>query len=194
MIYTPRAKEFEFYRRLGKWRDSGGTEAFYQFLLAYPLEGFDPYAPAPQTAAKRDLIDINRKSPELFWFAWRSSEIDLPYHPCATGQAYRAYTKWCQRSGDRFPFKQNLFTRNLLRISEGEGGQLREKVFTFKDDLGNPKSIRMLLTLPEQPPADQKAGVWAKYCCDTFEKDLSRYVYGGFPPSPSDKEPSGGQE
>jgi putative DNA primase/helicase len=193
VIYTPRAKDFEFYRKLGKWRDNGGTEAFYQFLLEYPLEGFDPYAPAPQTVAKRDLIDINRKSPELFWLAWKAGEIDLPYWPCSTSQAYRAYTKWCQRIGDRFPFKQNLFTRNLLRISEGEGYPLREKVMSPKDELGTYKAIRMLLTLPEQPPEGQPAGVWAGDSRDAFEKELNRYVYGGFPPSPTDGSTGGEQ-
>ena len=192
VIYTPRAKEFAFYRELGKWRDNGGTAAFYQFLLEYPLEGFDPYAPAPQTAAKRDLIDINRKSPELFWLAWSSGEIDLPYHPCSTTQAYRAYTKWCQRIGDRFPFKQNLFTRNLLRISEGENSPIREKVMSPKDDLGAYKAIRMLLTLPEQPPQDRKAGEWAGDCRDSFERALKDYVYGGFPPTPGDGQTNGG--
>ena len=193
VIYTPRAKDFEFYRALGKWRDSGGAEAFYDYLRTYPLEGFDPYAPAPQTAAKRDLIDINRKSPELFWLAWQSGEIDLPYHPCSTSQAYRAYTKWCQRIGDRFPFKQNLFTRNLLRISEGEGKPMREKVMSPKDELGNYKAIRMLLTLPEQPPEGQPAGVWAGDCRDAFERYLKDYVYGGFPPSPTDGSTGAGE-
>lgn len=194
VIYTPRAKDFSFYRALGKWRDNGGTEAFYRYLLDYPLAGFDPYAPAPQTAAKRDLIDINRKSPELFWLAWQGGEIDLPYHPCSTSQAYRAYTKWCQRNGDRFPFKQNLFTRNLLRISESEGKPLREKVMSPKDDLGNYKAIRMLLTLQEQPPEDRKGGEWAGECRDAFERALKRFVSADSPLSPNDDQSAGGYE
>lgn len=194
VIYTPRAKDFSFYKALGQWRDNGGTEAFYEFLLTYPLDGFDPYAPAPQTAAKRDLIDINRKSPELFWLSWQAGEIDLPYWPCSTSQAYRAYTKWCQRTGDRFPFKQSLFTRTLLRISEGEGKPLREKVMSPKDELGNYKAIRMLLTLPEQPPEDRKAGEWAGDCRDSFETVLNRYVFGGFPRPPGADDQTGGEE
>ena len=193
VIYTPRAKDFAFYSRLGKWRDSGGIEAFYEFLLTYPLDGFDPFAPAPQTAAKRDLIDINRKSPELFWLAWKDSEIDLPYESCSCSQAYRAYTKWCQRTGDRFPFKQNLFTRNLLRISEGEGMPLREKVMGLreKDSLEKARSTRMLLTMPDQPPAQAMAqgttaGQWALWCYDAFEKALNKYIYGGIPSTPAD--------
>lgn len=190
VIYTPRAKEFEFYRRLGQWRDSGGIEAFYAYLLAYPLEGFDPFAPAPQTAAKRDLIDINRKSPELFWLAWSAGEIDLPYWPCATTQAYRGYLKWCQRTGDRFPLKQNMFTRMVLRISEAEGRACREKVMAPKDELGVKKSERMLLTL--EPP-DKDQGVWAGDCRDAFEKELRKFMGGEFPRSP-DGTANGGEE
>jgi len=127
----------------------------------------------------------------LFWLLWKSGEIDLPYEPCSTTQAYRAYTKWCQRTGDRFPFKQNLFTRNLLRISEGEGMPLREKVMGLreKDSLVKAKSTRMLLTLPDQPPLAQleqgiKEGEWAIWSYDSFEKSLNKYIYGGSPPPP----------
>lgn len=184
VIYTPRAKDFTYYKALGKWRDDGGAEAFYHFLLHYNLKDFDPYSPAPQTLAKRDLIDINRKSPELFWLAWHSGEIDLPYWPCSTTQAYRGYTKWCQRTGDRFPFKQNIFTRTLLRFSEGQDKPMREAVMSPKDAMGNYKSIRMLLTLPEQPPKDAKVGEWAGECRDAFETPLSKYVYGSSPRPP----------
>lgn len=188
VIYTPPAKEFAFYRRLGQWRDSGGIAAFYQFLLTYPLEDFDPYAPAPQTAAKRDLIDINRKSPELFWLAWQGGEIDLPYWSCAVSQSYRAYVKWCTRTGDRFPFKQNLYTRMLLRISETHGNPCREKVMAPKDSLGIKKSERMLL-VTDPPDTDQ--GVWAGECRDAFEKELRKYMGMGFPHSPGGDDTGG---
>lgn len=191
VIYTPRAKDFEFYRRLGRWRDNGGIEAFYEYLLTYPLEDFDPYQPAPATSAKRDLIDINRKSPELFWLAWSQGEIDLPYHPCATSQAYRGYLKWCQRTGDRFPLKQNLFTRMVLRISEAEGTPpIREKVMAPKNEFGVKKAERMLLPL-DPPEKDQ--GIWAAQCRDDFERELRKYLGDGFPRSPSD-DANGGEQ
>ncbi|MGH8758078.1 MAG: primase-helicase family protein, partial [Burkholderiales bacterium] len=161
VVYTPRAKDFAYYKALGAWRDAGGTEAFFAYLLEYPLKDFDPYAPAPTTAAKRDLIDINRKSPERFWLAWAGGEIDLPYHPCTTGQAYRAYLKYAQRVGDRFPVQQSMFTRMAMRISESEGKPAREKVMAL-DTLGTRKSERMFLTL--DPPADRKQGEWATEC------------------------------
>jgi hypothetical protein len=181
VIYTPKAKPFEFYKALGVWRDGGGVAAFYHFLLTYPLEGFDPYAPAPQTAAKRALIDSNRKSPELFWFEWSKGEIDLPYWPCSVQQVYRGYVKWCQRAGDRFPFKVNDFTAHLVRISDSEGAPVRVKVMAPKNEHGIKKSERMLLTL-DPPPQDQ--GVWATDCRSAFEDALRKYIGNSFPRSP----------
>lgn len=183
VIYTPRAKDFGYYKAIGKWRDTGGTEAFYQFLLEYPLKDFDPYAPAPTTAAKRDLIEINRKSPERFWLAWHNGEIDLPYHPCTTSQAYRAYLKYAQRSGDRFPAQQGMFTRMAMRIAEAEGGYAREKVMKLENDLGTLKAQRMFLTI-DPPEKDQ--GAWATRCRTDFDVHLSKYIGGGFPRSPND--------
>ena len=191
VIYTPKAKPFEFYKALGRWRDNGGVAAFYAYLLAYPLDGFDPFAPAPQTAAKRDLIDSNRKSPELFWFEWSKHEIDLPYEPCSVPQAYRAYTKWCQRAGDRFPFKVNDFTATLVRISDSQDRPVRVKVMAPKNELGIKKSERMLLTL--EPPPDRKEGEWATECREAFEISLRKYIGTIFPRSP-ESDASGDQE
>lgn len=190
VIYTPRAKDFAYYKALGQWRDNGGTEAFYAYLLDYPLKDFDPYAPAPTTAAKRDLIDINRKSAERFWLAWHSGEIDLPYHPCTCSQAYRAYLKYAQRVGDRFPVQQGMFTRMAMRIAEAEGGYAREKVMKL-DTLGTRKAERMFLTL-DPPP--EKQGEWATGCKEDFEKHLSKYIGGGFPRSPDGGSDGGGGE
>src|SRR5205085_4828808 len=38
VIHTPRAREFEFYRKLKAWRQAGGVQAFYHYLLDYPLQ------------------------------------------------------------------------------------------------------------------------------------------------------------
>lgn len=182
VIYTPRAKDFTYYRALGVWRDSGGVAAFYDFLLEYPLDGFDPYAPAPVTTAKKELIDINRKSPELFWLAWKDGEIDLPYRSCAVAQAYRGYLKWCQRTGDRFPFKQGMFTRTLLRMAESHDPPAREKVMKLTDPSQPNRCMRMLLVT--EPPSDAQ-GAWAADCFSAFEHDLRKFC-GDFPRSPGD--------
>ena len=131
--------------------------------------------------AQHARIDINRKSPELFWLAWSKGEIDLPYHPCSLSQAYRGYLKWCQRTGDRFPFKQNMFTRTLLRIAETCDMPLREKVMAPRNALGVKKSERMLLMVD---PPEQDQGTWAGECRESFETALRSYMGEGFPRPP----------
>lgn len=187
VIYTPRAKDFEYYRRLGQWRDNGGIAAFFHFLLDYPLEGFDPYAPAPFTKAKGDLIDINRKSPERFWQEWQGGLLDLPYRSCSLSQAYQAYLKYAQRTGDRFPIQRPVFTRMVLRFSEAMGKPAREKVMQVAR-AGAKKAERMFLVC--DPPADISQGEWASECVEQFQEHLQ--VYAGWSPhSPGASDDSG---
>lgn len=193
VIYTPRAREFEFYRKLKAWKEAGGLAAFYAYLLAYPLADFDPFAPAPHTQAKLDLIDMNRKSPERFWLEWAGGELDLPYRSCSMAQAYRAYLKYAQRTGDRFPVQRNVFTRMLLRISESMAGTLdpprqpaREWTAGVTDETAVRKTTRLLLVTDK--PDDVAAGEWASECVCAFEKPLSDYL-GYEPRSPDGSKP-----
>lgn len=189
VIYTPRAREFKYYQDLKAWYAGGGVQAFYDYLLHYPLDGFDPFAPAPLTQAKLDLIDMNRKSPERFWLEWAGGELDLPYRTCSMAQAYRAYLKYAQRTGDRFPVQRNVFTRMLLRISESMAESLgkkpaREWIAAVTDETAAArKTTRMLLVMDR--PEGVNAGEWASECVQQFDKELREYL--GFDPrSPGD--------
>lgn len=189
VIYTPRAREFEFYRKLKAWKEAGGLAHFYEYLLSYPLDDFDPFAPAPVTQAKLDLIDMNRKSPERFWLEWAGGEIDLPYRSCSMAQAYRAYLKYAQRTGDRFPVQRNVFTRMVLRISESMAGTLtppkqpaKEWMAAVTDEASaRRRTTRMLLVAPK--PDEVGGGEWASQCVSAFEKELSDYLGYGLPSS-----------
>lgn len=203
VVYTPRAKDPDYYRKLGEWRDNGGAEAFYHFLLTYPLDGFHPYSPAPMTAAKEALIEINRKSPEQFWAEWSSGELDLPYQACAVDQSYAAYLKWCQRTGDRYPFKRNQFTPTLTRFAEGQGRPVRIKPMNVAKPGEVKKTTRMLLVsepVLKQPGAgpDDVAmteGEWATSSVSDFDKALKKYIgYGSGSPSHDGGDADGGSE
>lgn len=178
VLYTPRAREFEFYAELGAWRAAGGVAAFYHFLLHYPLTGFDPFAPAPATKAKADLIDINRKSPERFWLEWSGGELGLPYRSCTIGQAYQAYLKYAQRTGDRFPVQQVMFTRMVLRISDTEGRpcQLKPMKVNFSpNSVAGSERVQRMLLVCEIPP-DTPMGEWATDAWRQFDDELQRYL------------------
>ena len=182
VVFTPPAREPAFYQRLGAWRKDNGAAKLYHYLLNYPLDGFDPYAPAPVTEAKQDLIDLNRKSPERFWREWAAGELDLPYWSCSVAQAYQAYLKYCQRTGERYPTQRNMFTRLVTRMSETERKSVREKVMKV-GDVGNRVCMRMLLVT--DPPESTPQGEWATACVEAFEVELKKYM-GYRPHSPGD--------
>jgi putative DNA primase/helicase len=180
VIYTPPPLERDFYRSLGEWRGNDGLQAWYHYLLKYTLDDFDPYAPAPITQAKRDLIELNRKSPERFWAEWSGGELDdLPYWPCTVDQAYRAYAKYCQRVGERYPAQKAIFSRMVVRVSESLQKPLRQKQMRVAD-----RVARMLL--PVEPP-EQGQGEWADAGVRAFEAELGNYLRG--PHSPVGGEP-----
>lgn len=189
VVYTPPAREREFYARLGAWRKAGGVQALYHYLLEYPLDDWDPYAPAPMTRAKQSLIDLNRKSPERFWAEWAGGELDLPYRSCTLEQAYRAYLAYARRTGDRFPLQRALFTRMVLRFSETMGRPASEKVMhpdtTGLTPDGRAKATRMFLVCA---PPDTAKGQWATEAAQDFEPLLRKYLYGDHPPSPDGDE------
>lgn len=188
VIYTPRAREFEFYKRLKDWKAAGGVAALYHYLLHYPLDDFDPFAPAPMTQAKADLIDMNRKSPERFWRDWSSGELDLPYQSCSIAQAYQAYLAYARRTGERFPMQRNVFTRMVVRMAENEGRPVREKVMKV-GAVGAKTCERMLLVT--DPPENRPQGEWATECVSSFEEALKRYLGYG-PRSPDGSDPADG--
>jgi putative DNA primase/helicase len=177
VLYTPPAMAEGEYKALGAWRAGGGLAAWYQYLLEYPAEDFNPYAPAPVTRAKEDLIALNRSTAERFWIEWSEGMLDLPYRSCSVGQAYRAYLVYSRRTGERFPDKQGLFTRRVLRISEQRGKACREKIMKVDQEEGSLSrvlSTRMLLVC--DPPDGVKLGEWASDTHRAFARELASYI------------------
>jgi putative DNA primase/helicase len=191
VIFTPQALDAAFYKALGVWRSSGGLEAWYHYLLHYELDGFDPYAPAPATEAKQDLIELNRKTPERFWLEWSGGELGLPYHSCAVDQVYRAYGKYCQRVGDRFPMQKPVFSRMLVRMADSMRRTVRVKSMKPTMPDGAERTTRMLLiTEPTLGPGESE-GEWASATVAAFEKALRTYLHG--PHSPENEDIPGGR-
>lgn len=188
VVYTPKAREDQYYIDLGKWRDNGGVEAFYDYLLSYPLGDFSPYTKPPMTEAKTNLIGLNRKSPERFWAEWSDGELDLPYRSCGRSQAYRAYIKWCQRTGERYPFNETLFSSTLTRFSDTQGKPARIKGMNVTRPGHARKTQRMLLvTEPDfgEGESKQTEGAWATNAVESFEDELRKYLgYGSGSPAP----------
>lgn len=194
VIYTPRMREFEYYVNLKKWRNNNGAAKFYKWLLEYKCvdeatgKPFDPYAPAPFTKAKADLIDINRKSPERFWLEWSEGMLDLPYQSCSMEQAYQAYTKYAMRIGDRFPLQANVFSRMINRFAENQNKPIRVKPMQITQAAGGRKAYRMLLVCEPVIDEGTNEGEWASATVKAFGEHLRRYIGGGYSPRPSEQE------
>lgn len=179
VIHTPPARERMFYERFGQWRRNGGAARLYRYLLDYPLADFDPFAPAPKTAAKRELIGLSAKTPERFWLEWHAGEIDLPYASCSAAQAYRAYTKYAQRVGDRFPVQRQVFTALVTRVADLHGERVTVRVMQVAR--GGVKTVATRMLLVAAPP-DHGLGQWATDAEASFELALRRYLHS--PASP----------
>ena len=176
VIQTPAAREFSYYKNLARWRAEGGTAAWFDFLLSYPLDGFEPFGPAMKTRAKQELIEINLKSAERFWIEWSGSELGLPYRTCAVDQAYSAYKTYAVRIGDRFPVQKYLFTRLVQNISRQHQRPCTVKVMKVDHGVGgfrDVRSVRMLLVMPIPP--DEPLGEFASDAYRQFIAPLNAY-------------------
>lgn len=193
VVFTPPAREAEFYKKLAHWRMWGGSAAWMSYLKQYNLEGFDPYAPPPVTAAKLDLIDLNRKTPERFWMEWSASELALPYASCSVDQAYRAYNRYSQRVGDRYPVQKQLFSRMVARVSDSLKRPLRIKTMKVADETNAvDRATRMLLVTEPKILEGVTEGSWATACVEAFERQLRKYLHNPHSPEGAETEGASG--
>lgn len=112
---------------------AGGVEAFYAYLLALPLGGFTAHTKPPDTAAKRDLVELGRDEPERFFDQWRKEMLDLPYGVAAAEDLYAVFRRWCMRQGERHVPSMTRFGRSAKIIFSADVKRLPEKGREFSD-------------------------------------------------------------
>jgi hypothetical protein len=116
VIWTPPAKSPEFYQAVDAERLKGGAAGLYHYLLQLDLTGFNAHAKPVMTEAKRDLIQISKSPPELFFDEWSAGQLAVPYHAAGALDLYRAFLKWCQINGEKHPPSQTKFGRAMGRL------------------------------------------------------------------------------
>jgi hypothetical protein len=73
MVIEARAKQpKEFYDSVSAAIAAGAVEAFYHFLLNFPLDGFDEHTKPLMTLAKERVIEFGLNSWMSFHRAWKS--------------------------------------------------------------------------------------------------------------------------
>jgi putative DNA primase/helicase len=101
VIEARRKQDKEFYDAVQDVIQAGGCEAFYQFLLTLPLDGFNEHTKPPMTLAKERVIEFGLNSWMSFHRAWKDGYLDAPYCSCLSEDLFIMYKRWCDRSGEK---------------------------------------------------------------------------------------------
>jgi len=170
VVYCPAKRTDDLYQRVSASFDRGAIAAMYEALLARDLTGFHTHTPPPMTTAKADLVELGLKPAERFAREWLSQGMDLPMHPCSTGQLYRAFGKWCRINGERAP-NQAHFTTAVTKYA---GDRLTKKTASpAATHLG----MSIVLWVPKGTgPVDGRS--WYSFAQDavgTYDSHLARF-------------------
>jgi putative DNA primase/helicase len=178
VIFTARAREREFYARIGDWlREENGRGIFMHYLLHLDLGEFDPYAPAPMTQAKRDLQELSKQPAERFWGEWKSGYAGLPYLTCTSAQIYRGFRRWCGLTGERNPPVQTVFSRQVMRLA----GDAVDVVKVFDKVSQTGKRFWVVREHEQRDRGEAAQSTWLSVCEDVFQDKLNKFVGTSMP-------------
>jgi putative DNA primase/helicase len=172
VVYTPPRDEKGLYARVAECLGKGGAAAFYDFLMTVPLDGFDEFQIPPMTRAKEDLIELGLRPQERFVREWVAGYLPLPLRVCSTEQLYRAFQRWAQATGERFPPAQVVFSKGVEKAARGK---LRCHSVKLDQGQNGKQAIRVWIPGDAGPPDGQTMGEWAKESCAAFESDMARF-------------------
>ena len=172
VVYTPPRDEKGLYARVAECLANGGAAAFYDFLMTVPLDGFDEFQIPPMTRAKADLIELGLRPHERFVREWVAGYLPLPLRVCSTEQLYRAFQRWAQATGERFPPAQVVFSKGVEKAARGK---LRCHSVKLDQGQNGKQAIRVWIPGEAGPPDGQTMGEWAKESCAAFESDMARF-------------------
>ena len=91
----------DFTDRMKALMKQGLSEAFYAYLLAYPLGNFDEHTKPLMTEAKRKIIRFGRPGWDAFHESWKEGALRAPYVSCLSEDLYEVYKRWCERNQER---------------------------------------------------------------------------------------------
>jgi putative DNA primase/helicase len=81
--------------------ENGLIEAFYGFLLDYPLGDFTPHTKPVMTPSKQRVINFGRPDWEAFYLTWMAGDLAVPYCSCLSDDLYVIYSRCCSKYGWR---------------------------------------------------------------------------------------------
>lgn len=188
VVYTPTPEDRDLYDRVRAFLAAGGAAKFLDYLLRYPLEDFHEHTKPLMTEAKQELIELSMAPEERFMSDWMEGYLHLPLQVCSAEQLYRAFKRWCETSGEKYPPPQAAFTTAakrwaIERIERDEYGKRLEpclayKVVTLPNQAASSgrKSARCWLPRGTGPLNGVSEGEWVAGAIDAFEVALSRFL------------------
>jgi len=186
VVYTPLEADAALYEEVRAFKEAGGAAKWLHYLLNYPLGEFTAHTKPLMTHAKEDLIEAGWKPPARFAHEWLEGFLDLPIRVCSAEQLYRAFRRWCDATGAKWPPDQAGFTSELNRwvrerVRRGDDGKLEPARLTYKpvtlpeDQTRARKTVRCWLPLGTEPPEGVSEGKWASESVEAFESDLRTF-------------------
>jgi hypothetical protein len=116
VLWTPPARAPDFYTAAYEELQNGGAAALYARLMELDLADFNEHTKPLLTDAKRNLIEISKTPPELFFDQWSQGLLPVPYHSAAARDLYRAFVKWCASAGEKHAPSQTKFGGAMRRL------------------------------------------------------------------------------
>lgn len=137
--------------RINQYPPQQLSEAFYAFLLAYPLGDYTPHTKPLMTPSKAKMINFGRPDWESFYLSWAGDEMTAPFCSCLSLDLYLVYKRHCAKYGFR-QIPENKFSELI--------GQRVRKDRQWVT-LGTKKK---LLTLFIVPDIDAKVESYTQQC------------------------------
>jgi putative DNA primase/helicase len=180
VVYTPLASEPELYTRVRAFLDADGARKWLHYLQTYPLDGFNAHTKPMMTRAKSDLVRVGWRPAQRFGYEWLAGLLPLPLHPCSVEQLYRAFRRWADQNGERFPPAQAIFTTEMRRwVAEreasGDAKALVCKEVNLDQPQGGRKTVRCWIPKGTGPRDGQSEAKWVTSCVEDWDKAARRF-------------------
>jgi putative DNA primase/helicase len=185
VVYTPTADDTGLYGEVAQFLADGGAAKWLHYLLAYDVGDFGRHTKPRPTRARQDLIELGWKPHERFTHDWLGGFLPLPVRICSNEQLYRAFRRWADQTGEKWPPAQAVFSKGVERwvcerIERDATGQRSEarlayKVVNVADVGGGRKSMRCWLPAGLAQPEGVTLGDWAREGIDAFETSLRAF-------------------
>lgn len=132
------------------------SEAFYAFLLEYPIGDFDVHSKPLMTASKERMINFGRPDWEAFYITWANGELNVPYCSCLSEDLYVIYARYCNRFGFR--------ALSITKFAE----LIAQRVKKDRQWVTIGSASKRLLTVFHVPQPDDEEKKTLSQQCDTF--------------------------